>query len=633
LTIANNTLGKRTLDVDMTADRLNMLDGKAKDQFDVDPSSRSRRLYTFQPNVVEGEAKLFFEARSDVFSADKIEKKIKVVPEGFPFVGSRSDVLEGIAKHAIDLPHPKDIVKGTLAMKVQVYPSTLADLQQGLEHLLREPHGCFEQTSTSNYPNLLILDYLKESGLSKPQIEQRAKALLDRGYQKLTSFECLNSSKNVREGYEWFGGTAPAHEALTAYGLMQFRDMARVHEVDSTMVERTRKYLMARKDGRGGFLRNPKALDTFGRAPDHVTNAYIVWALTESSPDDDVSKELDALTEQAKSSKDPYFLALVALSQLNRGKHTEAMANLKKLVEAQSKDGFLTAEQTSITGSGGRDLQIETTALAVLGWIKANRPEFIPPTQAAVKWIGQQRGGHGGFGSTQSTILTLKALIAYAKANKKTLEDGELSLAVNGKVVQTLSFKGDARETLELVVPDPTVNLVAGKNDVELRVTGKSTFPYTIAWSYQALTPVSADQCAVRIETRLAKTELDEGDTTQLLVTVANVSGKGHGMATAIVGLPAGMTLPESMEQLKTLTKPREDGTPSPLSFWELRGRELVLYWRDLAPDRKIELTLDLVARVPGEYRGPASRAYLYYNADHKHWVEPLQVKIAPKQQ
>jgi alpha-2-macroglobulin-like protein len=40
---------------------------------------------------------------------------------------------------------------------------------------------------------------------------------------------------------------------------------------------------------------------------------------------------------------------------------------------------------------------------------------------------------------------------------------------------------------------------------------------------------------------------------------------------------------------------------------------------------------LDLICRVPGEYRGPASRAYLYYNADQKHWVEPLSITIRPK--
>src|SRR5262249_21016113 len=159
-------------------------------------------------------------------------------------------------------------VKGTLKCQVQVFPSTLADLQKGLEGLLREPAGCFEQTSTSNYPNLLVLDYLKESGQSRPEVEGHARDLLATGYQKLTSFECLSPAKNRREGYEWFGGTAPPHEALTAYGLLQFRDLSRVYDVDPAMLKRTQQYLLARKDGKGGFQRNPRALDHFGRAPD-----------------------------------------------------------------------------------------------------------------------------------------------------------------------------------------------------------------------------------------------------------------------------------------------------------------------------------------------------------------------------
>ncbi len=106
------------------------------------------------------------------------------------------------------------------------------------------------------------------------------------------------------------------------------------------------------------------------------------------------------------------------------------MVLLKKVTELQKPDGHLDAEQTSITGSGGRDLQIETTALAVLGWLKANPGEFNASVQKAINWIGQQRGGYGGFGSTQSTILALKALILYTKANKKTPESGELHLFV-----------------------------------------------------------------------------------------------------------------------------------------------------------------------------------------------------------
>jgi len=56
--------------------------------------------------------------------------------------------------------------------------------------------------------------------------------------------------------------TAPAHEALTAYGLLQFRDMARVQDVDLNMVERTRAYLLSQRDQQGGFKRNLRALDT-----------------------------------------------------------------------------------------------------------------------------------------------------------------------------------------------------------------------------------------------------------------------------------------------------------------------------------------------------------------------------------
>src|SRR5262249_2680530 len=151
----------------------------------------------------------------------------------------------------------------------------------------------------------------------------------------------------------------PPHEALTAYGLLQFRDMARVYPVDKAMVERTRKYLMAQRDGKGGFKRNPRAIDRFGAAPDHITNAYIVWALTEGGKEDYVARELAAPTERAKTSQDPYFLALVANSLLNRDKSTDAHALLQTLVKAQKEDGHLDGTETSITRSAGRDLQVE----------------------------------------------------------------------------------------------------------------------------------------------------------------------------------------------------------------------------------------------------------------------------------
>ena len=89
------------------------------------------------------------------------------------------------------------------------------------------------------------------------------------------------------------------------------------------------------------------------------------------------------------------------------------------------------------------------------------------------------------------------------------------------------------------------------------------------------------------------------------------------------------MALPEDLKQLKDHSRAPDEGRPL-VSFFEVRGRELVLYWRALAPEQKVTLNVDLFCEIPGEYRGPASRGYLYYTSDRKHWVEPLAVTIRP---
>jgi len=42
-------------------------------------------------------------------------------------------------------------------------------------------------------------------------------------------------------------------QALTAYGLMEFKDMAQVFDVDKEMITRTTKWLNSKRDGKGIF--------------------------------------------------------------------------------------------------------------------------------------------------------------------------------------------------------------------------------------------------------------------------------------------------------------------------------------------------------------------------------------------
>jgi hypothetical protein len=52
--------------------------------------------------------------------------------------------------------------------------------------------------------------------------------------------------------------------------------------VDDEMLARTAKYLKTRRDGKGGYQRDGKALDSFGRASPEVTDAYITYAVSEA---------------------------------------------------------------------------------------------------------------------------------------------------------------------------------------------------------------------------------------------------------------------------------------------------------------------------------------------------------------
>ena len=168
-----------------------------------------------------------------------------------------------------------------------------------------------------------------------------------------------------------------------------------------------------------------------------------------------------------------------------------------------------------------------------------------------------------------------------------------------------------------------------GKNIIQLLATDKNSLPYTLTWSYRMRKPANDANAPVKITASLNAEQAKEGDSIQLKTRVENVSGNDQGMAVAVIGLPGGLALPDDLSQLKALAQPLEAGAKAgKIDAWELRGRELILYWRGLPAGAKVEIELDLVCRLPGTFRGPASLAYLYYDPDRKFWLDPLAIRV-----
>jgi hypothetical protein len=539
--------------------------------------------------------------------ADAFEQSFMIHAKGFPvnvsFSGKETDKA-----YVVDV---NNMVKGSLVASATAYPSVVSDLMKGVESILREPGGCFEQTSMSSYPNILVKEYLSTIGQDDPKLEAKANELIERGYKKLIAFE------TKEKGYEWFGG-APGHEALTAYGLMQFNDMKSVYSgVDQAMIDRTANWLMASKDGKGGYKRNPRALDNFGGANQNITNAYITYALA-SAKYEDIKLELDQLYDEAKSSKDAYIMGLAANALFAHHKDKRAENVLSELMKKQEIDGSFMGSNHSITRSTDKALRVETTSLAIMAMLQSNAMSAISLNNA-VDFLTKARSGYGDFGNTQSTIMALKALTQFANYAKQTNEDGVLEMYVDGKKVAEKAYKAGEREAI--VIAGLENYLSEGKNKLELKYrNAKHPLPYSIAVSWNTDLPSSSKACLLNLSLDLNENKVKVGETVRLKVKLENKTNDGLPSTMAIVGLPAGCSA--QPWQLKEMQDKKL------IDYYEISGNQLNIYYRQMAPNETKVLNFDLKAEVPGKYLSPASSAYLYYTNEFKIWQSLPMLEI-----
>jgi len=571
------------------------------------PVSSQSLFFPLLVSDVEAMAKIRFSASAGDY-ADAFERDVSVVPLGFPESLGFGGSLGTETSIEVDV---RSAVPGSIKARIAIEVSPTGTLLEGMAGMLQQPGGCFEQTSSSNYPNVMVLDILNKHGLDDPEVRTRALDYIDAGYKRLTGFEVPGG------GYEWFGA-APSHPMLTAYGILEFTDMKAVYSsVYQTMLDRTATWLMSRRDGEGGF-KGPEGhtLHTWSAAP-QVTGAYIVYALTEAGYAGELQTEIEAQAKAAKGQQDPYLLALATLTLFNvperRAEALEAAALLAKL---QQSDGGWTTAATSAVDSTGPNLYVETSALALMAMMEAGNQDAVA---RGVAYLLSQRQGYGRFGATQATVLALMALKQYASTQTQTENDGVITVELNGEKVADLPYS--AKQLTPLVAEGLGANFkVDGPNTIVLRKADGTSMPDTLTVDYRTPLPNNSELSPVVIETKLEKSTVAMGSNVQLTATITNRTKAAVPMTIARIGFPGG--LETQKWQLKEL---KEAGTAA---FVETTAREAIVYFYGLEAEQTITVPLELTAVVPGHYTGPASRTYLYYGDTEKTWAAPLAIEI-----
>jgi hypothetical protein len=172
-------------------------------------------------------------------------------------------------------------------------------------------------------------------------------------------------------------------------------------------------------------------------------------------------------------------------------------------------------------------------------------------------------------------------------------------------------------------LPDFSDRLAPGWHVVDLRMSNGVSMPYAMTIDYSSTNPVNSSQCTMAVQTSLKDATVAEGAVSEVDVTVSNRSKEIVPTPIAIVGIPGGLEV--RVDQLKELVKSGQ------IAAYEIRGREVILYWRDMDGGASVKIPLSVIAAVPGKYTGPSSRAYLYYTDEFKQWTPGLSVTITPK--
>ena len=506
---------------------------------------------------------------------------------------------------------PKHLIKGSLKVELVAYPNALRDLMEGVKSIIKRPYGCFEQVSASTYPNILALQLMQKTGTVDKEFTKRALKYIKSGYRKLAAYETR------KHGFEWYGKTPP-HEGLTAFGLLEFMEMKKVYSgVSNKMLERTRKWLLSRKDGKGGFTQN-RGRYGFAAASSVVNNAYIVYALSQAGVKD-IAKEYRTAFAEAYKSNDAYRMALVTLAAINLDKMPEAKQMLARLRSQlfRKELGNLLGSHTLVR-SGGQSAQIETAALIAMAEMRMNQPDFRR-IQKLINYLNINRKG-GYFGSTQGTILALQAITQYAQTKNQNIQ-GKLLVYQGSKQIGTLSYSKNQLQFSSLADLAKKVDVKGGNIIVKFgRI--EEVVPFNLNIRYQTYQPRMSPLCNIDLKTQLSARQVKVNETVRLTTTIRNKKATGQPSTIAIIGIPSGLS-PQPWQLKELIEKKR-------VAYYEIYGSQIVFYFRELAPNMIKTIHLDFKADVPGLYRAPASSAYLYYTSEYKDWEEGTEVLVKP---
>jgi alpha-2-macroglobulin-like protein len=561
----------------------------------------------FLPRNV-GTLKVNFYVKSESH-IESFNKELKVYQKAFKNEVSISGVMNGETN--IEFLNLNNILEGEkLKIDIKLREINPNNLLESVERMIHQPSGCFEQVSSTNYPNILAYQLLKDNNALDLTKTEKYFNILNSGYQKLAAYE------TKQNGFEWYGNTPP-HEGLSAYGLLQFYELKELGiDVSELMLKRTIDWLESRYNKDGSINVNWGKYG-FSGASEIVTSAYVTWALSEIGQNID-DKKINHIETEYKKSKDLYIGSLLSKIYFNTQQIEKGRTLLEELMKSIKISSYQNLQAShSIVRSYGTSLDIEILSMVMIDLVNQNMDKNS--MEKIKETIIQKCNSRGYYGNTQSTIWALKALIEYNKkyTNRSILDtpsnNYQLKVVINSDTI--LYFQPSFNSYNNSILYS---NIKKGLNQITVLTPNNQKLSYMIETSWIGEIP-NSQTSVVKMTCEKTSDTLKMGAISVRNYVLQNTSKSGQGQTVCVIPIPAGMTLiPENLKLLKE---------KKVFDYYEIIDGQLIVYYAEMGPNETKNIPITFQADYEGEFYAPAAYCYLYYYPENTfHMYSPMML-------
>lgn len=602
-------------------DWFSLVDDAAEKSIALNSARVGGSQFTLQANRI-GKYKLTLSARmkDNPIRADVVVREIEVIPNGREQALVFNGRLENAVEHQVAFPAGS--IPDASKILVRLYPSPLSQIVEGMDSILQMPSGCFEQTSSTTYPNVLALDYMKRTNKLTPEIHAKAEGYVANGYQRLLTFEVPGG------GFSWFGD-APANKILTAYGLMEFHDMSKVYDVDPKLLQRTQQWLAGQQLPDGSW--KPDTHNIHDGATDRYDSdvlritAYIAWSLQNTEYNGPtVDRAIAFVKKHMDGATDAYTLAVIANLAADYGRDREFTEHaVQRLLDARTEKDeqvWWTTDETGVYGTGP-SAAVETTGLAIQALLRSGESAGV--ARKALTYLVSKKDASGTWGTTQATIMALRALLTATEKGAADVR-GMATVLLNGKPAETLVLNSENNDLYHEFVLKAIEQEKA--NTVEIRFSGKGGLTYQVVGSYFLPWEQKPPVEPFSIDVSYDRTGLFQDDIVTATATVKNNLNKTAMMVIVDLGIPPGFELyGEDLQDYQDKSAGLKSGH---LSKFSVTGTQAILYFDSFAPGDTVKVKCRLRAKYPIRAKTLKSRVYEYYAPELRSVAPPVQLEV-----